>query len=91
MRIESQVSNGVDQATKAAERNGTASLSLGSGASDTVSSSHVTSPELQSLLTTLGQIPGVRSDVVAAAERKLADGELSSAQTIGRTAAVLLN
>jgi hypothetical protein len=88
MRIEGQIANGIGQANNAAPRKGADSATAGTV--DNSSVGHVPSPELQSLVAAMAQVPAVRADAVAAADHKLASGELSSKATIERTAAVLL-
>ena len=87
MRIDGPGSREVEPASRNADRT---AVSLTVPVSDTTeNSSHAVSPELQALRNKIALLPDVRPDVVAEVTGRLNSSELSSKETVARTAEAL--
>ena len=87
MRIDNQSPRELDQTVKAADRSGVVSLPRPKTTPEV--STHTVSPELNSLRDALQLLPAVRSAVVAEIAHRLGLGDLSSQETLSRTADAL--
>ena len=86
MRIDNQGPRELDQTGKAADRSGAVSLTRPKTAEV---STHTASPELNSLRDAVRLLPAVRPAVVAEIAHRLGLGDLSSQETLSRTADAL--
>ena len=87
MRIDNPGPREVEPSSKAQDRGGAASPTHTSDIAEV--STHAASPELKALREAVGQVPAVRPALVAEISRRLRLGELSSSQTLERTAEAL--